>query len=232
MKKKKNSKKDLEKYRFIFFEVGIILSLLLILGAFEWSVSPHIDAMSSIGPGNTFENDITIISTIRKEEMQIPRKPRPIEIINIIDNNDPVISDREFPEIEFNGNDPDYSNWRIIDNREEIFDEVIEFHAVQDKPLFMDENPEVSFRKFIAKNVVYPDAALENGVMGTVVLQFIVNKNGKISDVKILRSAHIDLDEEAIRVLVLSSPLWSPGKQSGKPVNVIYRFPVVFRISY
>jgi periplasmic protein TonB len=233
MKKKKNSNKNLEKFRIIFFETGIILSLLLVLGAFEWAVSPEIDAMSSIGKGNSFENDISVISTVRKEEKQLPNKPRPIEIINIIDNNDPVLNDSDFPDIEFTGNDPDYSNWVILETPDEDFsNEVIDFIAVQDKPLFMGGNPEISFRKFIANHVVYPETAIENGVMGTVVLQFIVNKNGKLSDVKVLGSAHPDLDKEAIRVLSLSSSLWSPGKQSGKPVNVRYYFPVVFRISY
>lgn len=232
MKNKKNSKKDPEKFRLIFFEIGIIAALLLVLGAFEWTVSPGIDAMSSIGQGNSFENDISILSTIREEEKQIPKKPRAIEIINIIDDDDPVLSPEDFPDIEFTGNDPDYIHWEITDNTEEKFDEVIDFVVVEEKPLFMGKNPAASFRKFIAENVIYPEEAINNGVSGTVVLQFIVNKTGEISDVKILGSAHSELDEEAIRVLILSSSLWSPGKQSGKPVNVIYRFPVKFRISY
>ena len=83
--------------------------------------------------------------------------------------------------------------------------------------------------KFLGENVKYPVIAQENGVQGRVICQFVVNRDGSIVDVEVVRSVDASLDKEAIRV-IKSMPKWSPGQQRGKPVRVKYTLPVNFKL--
>ena len=82
-------------------------------------------------------------------------------------------------------------------------------------------------RKYIGQNLRYPEIAAENGISGRVIVQFAVNKVGTVVDAKVVRSVDPALDKEAIRV-VMSSPKWTPGKQRGKAVKVLFTFPINF----
>jgi TonB family protein len=83
--------------------------------------------------------------------------------------------------------------------------------------------------KFLAENIQYPVAASESGIQGTVYVSFVVNTNGKLVDVKILRGIGGGCDEEALRV-IKQMPRWTPGKQNGKTVRVLYNMPIIFRL--
>ena len=83
--------------------------------------------------------------------------------------------------------------------------------------------------KYLYENTKYPVVAQENGVQGRVTVQFVVEKDGSISDVHVLRGVDPSLDKEAVRV-VKSMPRWTPGKQNGITVRVNYRVPVLFRL--
>ena len=82
---------------------------------------------------------------------------------------------------------------------------------------------------FLAQNMVYPVTAQENGVQGRVIVSFVVETDGSITDVKVARSVDPFLDREAMRI-VKAMPKWTPGKKDGKPVRVKYTVPVVFRL--
>ena len=82
---------------------------------------------------------------------------------------------------------------------------------------------------FIGKNLVYPEVSQENGIQGRVVVQFVINVDGTVSDIKVVKSVDPYLDKEAIRV-VGSMPKWKPGTQEGKPVRVKYTVPINFRL--
>jgi protein TonB len=84
--------------------------------------------------------------------------------------------------------------------------------------------------KFISSNINYPEDMAEAGVGGKVFIEFVVRADGPITDVRVLRGipGGPSLDREAVRV-VKAMPKWNPGKQSGKPVDVIYRLPVMFK---
>ena len=103
------------------------------------------------------------------------------------------------------------------------------FYIVEEMPKFQDEDPVQSFRQYLAQNLKYPEIAAENGISGRVIVQFTVNKTGQVVDAVAVRSVDPALDKEAIRV-VMSSPKWTPGKQHGKTVNVLYTFPVNFAL--
>lgn len=82
---------------------------------------------------------------------------------------------------------------------------------------------------WLSQNIKYPVIAAENGVQGRVIVQFVVERDGSITDVKVVRSVDPSLDKEAVRV-VKSMPRWSPGKQNGQAVRVRFTLPVLFRL--
>ena len=101
--------------------------------------------------------------------------------------------------------------------------------VIEEMPSFQGKGGE-GFREYLAKNIVYPEDAKKNGITGKVYVQFTVNTKGEVVDVKVVRSVSTSLDKEAVRV-VESSPLWEPGKQKGKPVDVQFTFPIDFKLN-
>ncbi|PXY01160.1 hypothetical protein DF185_10945 [Marinifilum breve] len=101
------------------------------------------------------------------------------------------------------------------------------YNMVDDMPKFPGGHLEV--QKFLARTLVYPKVAQDNGIQGRVFVSFIVNKDGKVSDPKIVRGVDPSLDKEAIRVVNLM-PQWEPGTKDGKPVNVLYTVPINFKL--
>ena len=101
------------------------------------------------------------------------------------------------------------------------------YDDVDEMPSFSGGN--YGLMTFLAQNMVYPVTAQENGVQGRVIISFVVETDGSITDVKVARSVDPSLDREAMRV-VKAMPKWTPGKKDGKPVRVKYTTPVVFRL--
>jgi len=84
-----------------------------------------------------------------------------------------------------------------------------------------------NFRVWVQQNLKYPDVAAENGIQGRVIINFVVEPSGKVTNVKVVRGVDPSIDKEAIRV-VSSSPIWKPGSQRGKPVRVQFTIPIIF----
>jgi protein TonB len=99
------------------------------------------------------------------------------------------------------------------------------FDVVEQQPTFSEGNPAA----WLAKHMQYPPMAAENGIQGRVTVGFVVEKNGTISNVRVLRGVDPSLDKEAVRV-VKSMPKWNPGMQNGEPVRVNYTVPVNFKL--
>jgi len=110
-----------------------------------------------------------------------------------------------------------------------IQEEVEVFFIVEEMPMFNNGNPAVEFRNFIYKNLRYPEEEKQKKISGRVIAQFTVSSEGNVTDVKIVKSASEGLDRETVRVIE-SSPAWTPGKQRGKAVPVVFTFPVEFLI--
>ena len=106
-------------------------------------------------------------------------------------------------------------------------EEVKPFLIVEQMPDFPGGTEELM--RFLGKNIQYPQMARETGIQGTVIVQFVVNKDGKISTVKVLRGIGGGCDEEAVRV-VKSMPVWKPGKQNGVSVPVYFQLPIKFTL--
>ena len=95
-------------------------------------------------------------------------------------------------------------------------------------PMFKGEHA-TKFKKFIAQNLRYPEFAKENGISGRVIVQFAIDSRGRLVDAVVVGGDQPLLNQEAIRV-VTSSPLWTPGRQRGKAVKVLFTFPVNFAL--
>lgn len=100
--------------------------------------------------------------------------------------------------------------------------------------VFVEEQAEFpggqdSLIKFLIRNIKYPELAKELGVQGTVYLKFIVEKDGRITNIKVIRGVHPSIDAEAIRVVKMF-PNWIPGKQRGRPVRIYYNLPIKFTL--
>ena len=116
----------------------------------------------------------------------------------------------------------------VVEKKEEKPKEVKEeiFRSVEQMPQF--PGGDAALMKFLQSHINYPPMAAENNVQGKVILQFVVEKDGKVGEVKVARSVDKDLDREAIRV-VKTLPRFTPGRQNGQPVRVWYTLPVTFK---
>jgi protein TonB len=84
--------------------------------------------------------------------------------------------------------------------------------------------------KFLQQNIKYPEQAQKDSIQGRVIVQFVINKMGQVTDPTIMRSVSPELDAEALRV-TNAMPLWTPGKQKGKAVNVKFTLPITFKLN-
>jgi protein TonB len=119
------------------------------------------------------------------------------------------------------------SNETLIEDPSTENDSLEIFIAAETMPEFVGGDTELS--KFMSKNIFYPKLAKENNIEGRVIVRFVVEKDGLISNTDILRKLGFGCDEEVIR-LIKSMPKWVPGKQNGKPVRVYYTLPIVFKL--
>ena len=158
-----------------------------------------------------------------------PKIPVLSDQIDVVDDNIKV-DDNMFQNLEDDSN----SGVEIMDYiesapaEETVEEEAIPFQLVEEKPSFKGGDAN-EFSKWVNSKLVYPEIAKENGVQGRVTLQFTVNPDGTVSNVKVLRGVDPSLDKEAVRV-VASSPKWKPGKQRDRAVKVTYTFPVIFQL--
>ncbi len=158
---------------------------------------------------------------------EAPKIPVLSDQIDIV--TDDIKVEDNFASLEDNAN----LGVEIMDYVEEVKEETVEeeaipFQLVEEKPSFQGGDAN-TFSKWVQSKLVYPEIAKENGVQGRVTLQFTVEKDGSVTNVKVLRGVDSSLDKEAVRV-VQSSPKWKPGKQRDRTVKVTYTFPVMFQL--
>jgi len=225
MELKKSPKADLEKKRFLFFEIGIVVALLLTLLAFEWKSKP---AETQAYFGLTGENiDEEQVPITRQQKQEPPPPPPPIDPfeLNIVDDETLLEIQPEFEDVETDYNDQiDFSDLSML-QEEEATDEV--FYMVEDMPLFMGRDAN-TFSNWIQRTMVYPQSAVQNRISGRIQVYFEVSVTGGVTNVRILKGLSPELDAEVIRVIESSNGLWTPGKQRGRPVRVQFNFPINF----
>ncbi len=223
MEPKKSKKAQLENKKGLYIQVGMVIALSLILISFEWTTRPPLIEEVQMVQDIDFDSDIVITVRDEPEEVIEPEAPDVMEVIEIVEND--IETEVYFPDFEI----PDNFKYSYIFDPEPegIEEDDTPYVVVEDMPTFNGGDPKIESRKYIAENMNYPEIAAENGVRGKVLVQFCVDKHGKVVDVVITRSVDPALDKEAIRVIT-DSPKWQPGKQRGKAVKVIYSFPINF----
>jgi len=226
MELKKSKSADLEKRKGMFIEIGLVITLAIVLVAFEWTKGEGRGNNDSVVADIQMEDEMMQIT--RREEPKPepkPETPKVAEVLDIVDDDVEIEDDFDFDMEATTDSEYDFTSMMGDDN-EEIDEEEV-FYIVEDMPTFNGGKPATEFRKYIAQNLQYPEIAAENGVSGRVIVQFAVDKTGKVVDARIVRSVDSALDKEAVRV-VMSSPKWTPGKQRGKAVKVLFTFPINF----
>ncbi|MDR0294774.1 MAG: energy transducer TonB [Prevotellaceae bacterium] len=226
METKKTPKTNLENKRMLFREIGLIVALLLVFMSFEWKT--HDKTISVIAPVNPDIVDVFIPPTMPEPPQPSVAPPMIIDNFLLVDDGVDVPS-VIVPTEPIPGEGYTTYTYRAATYTDEpIIDDDIPVVAVDEKPKFMsgDEN---EFTKWVLKNMTYPDVAIDNRIQGRVICSFVVNTQGNVVDVKILRGVDPTLDREAVRVISMS-PKWVPGKHYGKPARVKYTFPVIFQL--
>ena len=218
MKAKKNPEISIEYKKGMFFQIGLIVTLLLVLIAFEWKSYEKTDY--SLGQLQMDDLEDEMIPITRQEEKPPPPPPPPPEIIEIVEDEVEIEN-----ELEVEDTDTDENEF-VEQEEEEDSDEV--FMVVEQMPVF--PGGDLGLMKFIQKTVKYPPIAKENDITGKVYVTYVVNKKGKVTSVKVARSVDKYLDAEAVRVVKLL-PYTTAGKQRGKPVNVQYTIPINFTLN-
>ncbi len=221
MEAKKTSKADLENKKRIFLQIGLVVALLAILVAFEWKQyeRPEYD-LGSTELDFIEEEDIPIT---RQELPPPPPPPDPSTELVIVDD-DVEIEEDFFIDVEASLTTP-IQEFAPIFVQEEIIEEDVIFTVVEDQPAF--PGGEEARLRYLHDNLRYPQMAREAGIQGTVFVTFVVERDGSVTDVRILRGIGGGCDEEAIRV-VRNMPRWQPGRQRGQPVRVQFNMPIRF----
>ena len=217
MEPKKNPEVNLERKRGLFLQIGLVITLLVVLGAFEYKTYEKV--AYNLGALNLDDLEEEIIPITKQEIKPPPPPPPPPEIIEIVED-DVVIEDEI--EIEDTESDED-EEIEIIEEDDDEF-----FMVVENMPIF--PGGDLGLMKYIQKHVKYPAIAKEYNITGKVYVSFIVDKSGSVTNVKIVRGVDKNLDAEAVRV-VKSLPKYKPGKQRGKSVRVMFTIPINFTLN-
>jgi protein TonB len=221
---KKSSKASLEDKKTIFILMGFIAVLSLIYIAFEWT-QHEVTIYEDISLDVVEEEEIEIIQTAEVlPPPPPPEVPEVIEVLNVVED------DVETAEIIIDTEDDKDKQVVIqapVQVKVEEEDTEVIFMVVESMPSF--PGGDAALFKYLSDNIKYPVIAQESGIQGRVICQFVVNRDGSIVDIEVVRSVDRSLDTEAVRV-IQSMPKWTPGKQRGKTVRVKYTLPVNFRL--
>ena len=227
MEIKKSPKADLENKKMMAVLIGLVMALGIMYIAFEWSqneITVYEEALQ--GPVEIDEEMVEV--TFREETPPPPPPPQPetvwSDIIDIQDN------EAEVETTDFNSEDDADARVEIqapIAPPEEEEEEQVIHIRVEKMPEF--PGGQDALNRYLVRNIKYPLLAQENGIQGRVVCQFVVNSDGSIVDISVVRGVEESLDKEAIRV-IKSMPKWTPGRQGGKNVRVKYTLPIRFKL--
>lgn len=230
MEVKKSPKADLERGKTMSVLMGFIVGLAVLFVGFEWSTK---DVM-------VVDETEQVQDVIAEEEIEITRQentpppppppaaPAVAEVLTVVDD------DVELADVEIASSEDDASVAQQETYVAPVVEEEEEEEAAQQIFTVVEKQPEfpggmAELMKFLAKSINYPVIAQENGIQGRVVCSFVVNRDGSIVDIQVMRGVDPSLDKEAVRVIG-TMPKWKPGEQRGKPVRVRFILPVQFRL--
>ena len=225
MEEKKSPKANLENKKLMFMQIGLIISLLIAWLAFEHKSYDKRQIDESL-----LNREVVLDEEMVEITKQEEQKPQPVEApqqttqLEIVDDDVETEDLNINAEVEQNEVIEEYVAPEVVE--EEVVEQEI-FQIVEEMPAF--PGGEAKLMEYVGKNIKYPQIARETGIQGRVFIGFVVEPDGSVSNVKLLRGIGGGCDEEAMRV-VKSMPKWKPGKQRGKAVRVSYQIPVYFKL--
>jgi protein TonB len=218
-------KSNWTQYRALNFRIGLLLSLGLAFAAFEWKTYSPMAIVDLTGRADDVEEDLVLPPPTQ----QTPPPPPPAVMPQIVEITDTEVED--VVELVMEAPEPDEAVVPI----EAPEEEEIEEEDVPTQPVWHAEVPAephggmADFLAYVAKQIEYPRQARRMTIQGRVILEFVVDENGQIGQVKVVRGIGAGCDEEAVRVLA-AAPKWKPAKQRGRPVKQRMTFPVFFKL--
>lgn len=228
MEAKKTPKADLEKRKGLYVEIGLvfILGLTLVLINFK-TYAREVKEVST----RTAETEIEdFIIPTQQEETPPPPPEEPEQVVTdlqIVENDAEIENEVGLIDAGDNANKAQEEFVKVeVEEEEEVEEEVI-FQVVEDDPEFPGGLEALS--KYLGENIHYPQLAKENNITGRVFVTFVVEKDGSVANVKVLRDIGGGCGAEAVRV-VKAMPKWKPGKQRGKAVRTQFNLPVSFNL--
>lgn len=228
MELKKSPKADLERQKGLFGSLGLVLTLAIVLVAFEWKSYDKEEIQVAARAAVETEEEM-IIQT--EQNLPPPPPPPPAQVsdqIEIVEDDVEIET-----EVEINAEATeetvveDYVAPPVVEEEEEVVEEEI-FQIVEEMPSYPGGTE--ALYAYLGDNMRYPVVAMESGISGVVYVQFVVEKDGSVTQVKVMRGIGGGCDEEAIRVIE-NMPRWNPGKQRGRAVRVLYAVPIRFTLN-
>jgi len=221
----KTKQDKLEKHKRTFFLIGLVIALGAVLTAFEWTTYEYsLKDLTRTSVGFMDEDMAKI--TVHKKEKIVPPKPKITTVIKEVEN-DANVKDVEI----FNPEDtPSDSVPEFVYTPPEEEDGVVEdvpFRVVEDPPEY--PGGEAALMQYLISSVRYTQMAKEANIQGTIYVSFVIEKDGSVSNVRLLRGLGAGLDEIALEA-VHNMLKWSPGKQRGIPVRVEMSVPFKFKL--
>ncbi len=221
MKTKKTKRANLENYRTILLQIGLIITLSAVFVAFEWNSAVEMHKLEKNNLKGIDIIDLPPITRPKAEEIKV--KPKiPTEKF-VIKKDHVDIVDEPFLIDEGEWTNVDLPTWE--EEEEEVDEPVV---RAQFMPTFQGHDG-LYFRNYISQKVKFPAEARRNGITGTVYASFVIDKDGSVTNVEILRGVHPTIDEAVIKA-IQNSPQWEPGINNGKYVRVRYSVAIAFRL--
>lgn len=223
MEVKKTPKADLTKKSGLFFSLGLLITMAVVLWAFESTQTDDNKIDELARSTNTFEEVVEVPPTdIPPPQAPVIQQPQIVEVPDEEEikedlkiNLDMEVTEETKPEV-------------VIVNTNVEEEEVDQIFTVVEESA-TPKGGMAAFYKYVSEKMKYPAQARRMGTEGKVFVEFVVGKDGSISDVRAVRGIGGGCDEEAVRV-VQSAPAWSPGKQRGKAVKQKMVIPIIFKL--
>ncbi|WP_394287157.1 energy transducer TonB [Bacteroides pyogenes] len=226
MEAKKSRKAAIENQRSSWLLMGVVVALAFMFVSFEWTRQDVKLAAYSSAHDPIFE-EVLIPITHPEEKLEPPPPPdtKVTDVFNIVANDEEVETAMTISS-EDEGKPYEVVWIPPVVETKEVEEDVIVVHAE-----VMPEFPggTSALMKYLSTHIKYPAVSQEIGAYGRVIVQFVVDRDGTITDPVVVRGVEVHLDKEAIRV-ISSMPKWKPGMQNGKRVRVKYTLPVLFRL--
>ena len=223
MEAKKTEQADLTKKSTFFFSIGLMVTMSLVVTAFEWKDYDEsmVDLMGK--STNTFEETMEVPPT------EQPPPPAPTiqqpQVIEVPDEEE--IKDDIKVNLDVEVTDETKVE-EIVVQAEQPKEETDEIFTVVEESATPKGGMQ-AFYKFVGEKIKYPAQARRMGIEGRVFVEFVINKDGSLSDVRSIKGIGAGCDEEAVRI-IQSAPAWNPGKQRGKSVKQRYTLPIIFKL--